>query len=39
MGKVIQGDEIIDPKILRNTNNEIPIIIAVDLNFPTFENN
>lgn len=33
-GKVILGDQIINPKKLKDTNKDIPIIIAVDLNFP-----
>ncbi len=33
-GKVILGDKIVSPKEIKFSNNKIPIIIAVDLNFP-----
>ncbi len=33
-GKVVLGDKIVSPKEIRISNNRIPIIIAVDLNFP-----
>ena len=33
-GNVILGDKIVSPKEIKFSNNKIPIIIAVDLNFP-----
>ena len=33
-GKIIDGDKVVPPEKLKSTNNKIPIIIAVDLNFP-----
>ena len=33
-GKIIDGNKVVSPKELKSSNNETPIIIAVDLNFP-----
>ena len=33
-GKIIDGNKVVTPKELKSSNSEIPIIIAVDLNFP-----
>ena len=33
-GKIIDQDRVLSPKELVSTNNKIPVIIAVDLNFP-----
>jgi len=33
-GKIIDQDRVLSPKELASTNNKIPVIIAVDLNFP-----
>ena len=33
-GKIIDGNKVVSPKELKSNNSEIPIIIAVDLNFP-----
>jgi len=33
-GKIINGHKIVPPKDLKSINNQTPILIAVDLNFP-----
>ena len=33
-GKIIDGNKVVSPEKLKSSNNKIPIIIAVDLNFP-----
>ena len=33
-GKIINGCKVVPPKDLKSTKNDIPILIAVDLNFP-----